>query len=125
MSEKEYLSFEKLIIWEKAVDYCVEVIDLIDTINTDRKHFKLIDQLEGSSSSIASNIAEGKGRWSKKEFKQFLYYYRGSLYESITQLNIICKKGWIDIDQFEKIREKALELNKMLSSMIFKIKESI
>lgn len=69
----EYLSFEKLLVWQKAIDWSVDVINVVDSINCDRKHFRLIEQLESSSSSVAMNIAEGKGRFSKKEFRQYLY----------------------------------------------------
>lgn len=62
----------------------IKVISLVDGIQTDRKHFRLMEQLEASSTSIALNIAEGKGRYSKKEFIQFLYIARGSLYETVT-----------------------------------------
>ena len=63
-------------------------------MNTPRKHYRLIEQLEASSASVALNISEGKGRFSKKEFKHFLYIARGSLYETVTLLQILIKKNW-------------------------------
>ncbi len=73
-------SFEDLEVWKKAVDFSKRVIDLTEQITTDRKHYRLIEQLESSAASIALNIAEGKGRYSKKEFIQYLYIARGSLF---------------------------------------------
>ncbi len=70
---EEYLSFEKLKVWKKAIDWSVSVIDIVERINCDRKHYRLVEQLEASASSVALNIAEGKGRYSQKEFRQYLY----------------------------------------------------
>ena len=75
-------AYEDLAVWNKAVDLAVEVIDAVEKINTDRKHYRLLEQIEASSASISMNIAEGKGRFSNKEFKHFLYIARGSLYET-------------------------------------------
>jgi len=89
---KVKFSFEDLDVWQKAVDFADKVISIVEEIKTDRRHFRLIEQLESCTSSIALNIAEGKGRFSKKEFIQFLYIARGSLYESITVLTILNKR---------------------------------
>jgi four helix bundle protein len=121
----EYLSYEKLLVWQKAIDWAVDVINMSDSINCDRKHFRIIEQLESSSSSVAMNIAEGKGRFSKKEFRQYLYISRGSLYETLTLLYIIKKKNWITETDYYKLRKNGLELNKMLNSLQYTISKSI
>jgi len=48
-------SFEDLKVYQKALDFSVMVIDLIENIDTPRKHYKLIEQLEGSCTSVALN----------------------------------------------------------------------
>ena len=73
--------YENLEVWNKAVDFAVQVINVVENISTDRKHFRLMEQIEACSTSVAANIAEGKGRFSRKEFVQFCYISRGSLYE--------------------------------------------
>lgn len=122
---EEYLSYEKLTIWEKAVEWAVDVIDVVDTIDCNRKHFRLIEQLEASSTSVSMNIAEGKGRWSQKEFRQYLYISRGSLYETLTLLQIMQKKNWITPKMNLELRKKGLELNKMINSLLFSLNKSI
>ena len=115
-------SFEDLKVYKKALDFSVAVIDVIDEVKTPRKHFRLIEQLEASSSSIALNISEGKGRYSRKEFKHFLYIARGSLYETITMLQIFLRKKWLSNKKYEELKAEAEEINKMLSGLINSIK---
>lgn len=118
-------SFEDLEVWQKAVNFAKIVIDLSEEIDTGRKHYRLIEQLEAASTSIALNIAEGKGRYSKKEFVQFLYIARGSLYETVTLLIIFHKKNWIKDIQLEEIKSIGDEIGRMLSSLINSIKKKL
>jgi four helix bundle protein len=117
-------AFEDLEVWRKAVEFAEEVIELAEGVETDRKHFRLIEQLEASSTSIALNIAEGKGRYSKKESVQFLYIARGSLFETITLLIILNKKKWITDRQLDEAKASGEEIGKMLSGMIASIKNA-
>ena len=89
----EDFGFKKLIVWQKALDFADMVIDLTEHLNTSGKHFRLIEQIESSSASVSQNIAEGKGRKSKKEFEHYLYIARGSLYETVTLLNLFYKRN--------------------------------
>ena len=111
-------AFEDLHVYQRALEFAVSVIDAIDVMDTPRKHFRLIEQLEASCTSVALNIAEGKGRYSKKEFKHFLYIARGSLYETVTMLLIFEKKKWLDHQHYQKFYDEAEEINKMLSGLI-------
>lgn len=124
MKRKAKFSFEDLEVWQKAVEFARRVIAIAEEIQTDRKHFRLIEQLEAASTSVALNIAEGKGRYSKKEFIQFLYIARGSLYETITILIIFNKNKWIHDNQLEVMKELGEEIGKMLSSLINSIRKS-
>lgn len=116
-------SFEDLAVWQKAVDFSKVVIELIETLNTAHKHYRLIDQLEAACTSIPMNIAEGKGRYSKKEFIQFLYVARGSLYETVTLLIIFRNVHWITDGQLDELKQYADEIGKMLSALITSIKK--
>ena len=115
-------SFEDLEVYRRTLDFCISVIDMVDQLDTPRKHYRLIEQLESSSTSVALNISEGKGRFSKKEFKQFLYIARGSLYETVAMLQIFKKKHWLDQSQYAKLYSQAEEINRMLSGLIMSIK---
>ena len=76
--------FKGLEVWQEAVKFADEIILLSENLNTARKHCRLIESFESAAVSIALNIAEGKARHSKREFKQSLYNTRGSLYETVT-----------------------------------------
>jgi len=111
-------SFEELQVYQKALDFSVAVISSIDDFETPRRHYRLIDQLEAACTSAPMNIAEGKGRYSKKEFKHFLYIARGSLYETVTLLQIFKKKAWLKEEKFLEIYRDAEEISKMISGLI-------
>ena len=114
--------FEDLQVYRRALDFAVKVILVTDGIDAPRKHYKLIEQIEASSTSVASNISEGKGRYSKKEFRQFLYIARGSLYETVTRLQVFLKLKWLNEVSFKSLYNEAEEINKMLSGLINSIK---
>jgi len=111
-------AYENLEVWNKAVDFAVEVIDTVENISTGRKHYRLLEQIEASSTSIAMNIAEGKGRFSKKEFVQYLYISRGSLYETMTLLEIFRRKKWISDDQYSQLEMYGKEIVSMIKGLI-------
>jgi four helix bundle protein len=118
-------AFEDLQVYQKALSFSVSVIDCVDVMDLPRKHYRLIEQLEASCTSVALNIAEGKGRFSKKEFKHFLYIARGSLYETLTMLQIFLKKEWLDQERYEGLYSDAEEINRMLSGLINSLSKSL
>jgi four helix bundle protein len=116
--KEENFGFKKLKVWEKALEYADQVIDVTEDLNTEKKHFRLIEQIESAAASIAQNISEGKGRYSKKEFVRHLYIARGSLYEVITLLNLFHKRKWISEDQLQALEYNGLEIAKMIKGLI-------
>jgi four helix bundle protein len=80
MREKTF-AFEDLLVWQKSVDFGEMVILSIVEIKAPGKHYRLIGQIESSAVSVSANIAEGKGRYSVKDFVRFLYIARGPLFE--------------------------------------------
>ena len=116
-------AYENLDVWSKAVDFAVRVIGLVDSIDTSRKHFRLFEQIEASSTSISTNIAEGKGRFSKKEFVHYCYIARGSLYETMTFLEIFKRVGWISESDIVPLRKEAISIASMIKGLINSIKK--
>lgn len=118
----EGFGFKELKVWQRAVDFAVDVIDLTENLNTAGKHFRLIEQVEAASASVAANIAEGKGRLHPKEFRQFLYVARGSMYETVTFLNVFQRKNWITQEKLKQLELEAEEIVKMIKGLINSIK---
>lgn len=111
-------AYEKLEVWNRAVDFAVRVIELVEAIDTGRKHYRLLEQIEASSTSVSMNLAEGKGRNSKKEFIQFCYIARGSLYETMTLLEILKRKGWISEVKISSLKSEGIEIASMIKGLI-------
>jgi four helix bundle protein len=116
--DEKIFSFQDLKVWHKAVQLAKEVIRAIDELDAPRKHYRLIEQLESASASVAMNIAEGKGRQTTKEFIQFLYIARGSVFEVITLLIILQEVGWIEMDKVKELQALGEEITKMINSLI-------
>jgi len=126
MEEKDTRSsYKDLVVWQKSMLLANDVIDLVDHLKTDRKHYRLIEQLEAAVTSIPMNIAEGKGRESKKEYIHFLYISRGSLYETLTLLEIFQMRNWIKTEAFQKLENQSAEIAKMFNGLINSIYKSI
>lgn len=104
-------NYKTLKIWQKAVDLAVKVYKSTENFPKEEK-FGLISQIRRSVVSIPSNIAEGSGRNSDKEFKNFLGYSHGSTFELETQLIIANKVGFIEDIQFSTIQKDIIEIQK-------------
>ncbi len=117
-------AFKELKVWHKALEFAQMVIMTTEELNSDKKHFRLIEQIEACAASISMNIAEGKGRYSKKEFIHYLYIARGSIFETVSLLNLFHKLSWIDNSKLEKLEISASEIGKMLNGLINSIKNN-
>jgi four helix bundle protein len=117
MQEKFIFPFEKLEVWKSSVELADYVLKLLEEFPKN-KHLRLIGQMEAAVSSISQNIAEGKGRQYKKEFIQFLYIALGSLFEVMTLTEIFSRRGLINEQEAEKIKQQAQMIDKKLHGLI-------
>jgi len=117
------MSYKDLKVWKKSIEFASQIINLSEKLNTPKNHYKIIEQLEAAATSIPMNIAEGKGRYSRKEFSHFLIIARGSLYETMTLLEIFLMRKWIDQEDFNSLEEHATEIARMLNSLKNSIKD--
>jgi four helix bundle protein len=116
-------SFRDLIAWQKAMALVTEVYRVTETF-PDRERFGLTNQVRRAAVSVASNIAEGKGRFSKKEFVHFLSTARGSLCEVQTQLEIGRNLGYVSQPAFEQLDETAREVGRVLNGLMKTVRVS-
>jgi len=105
-------NLKELKIWIKAIDLAVEVYRVTSSFPPEEK-FGLTSQSRRAAVSIFSNIAEGAGRSSSKEFKYFLGIANGSSFELQTQLFISNKLGLINSEDLENLLLLIDELQKM------------
>ena len=102
----------ELKIWNKAIDLAVYIYSATSTFPPDER-FGLTSQLRRAAVSVPSNIAEGAGRNSKKEFCNFLGIANGSCYEIQTQLIISNKLSLLKDDILDNLLTQLNELQKM------------
>ena len=86
--------FKDLVVWQKAMKLVREVYSLTKSFPMDER-YALTDQVRRAVVSIPSNIAEGSGRSSNADYGHFLAIARGSLYETMTQLQVAVDLGYI------------------------------
>jgi four helix bundle protein len=108
---------EDLKIWNKAMEIAEEVYILTANFPNEEK-FGLISQLRRSAVSIPSNIAEGAGRNTNGEFKNFLGIANGSSYELFTQLLLSIKLSFCSETIVNPILSKVVEQQKMSYALI-------
>ena len=112
--------FEDLLFWQKAR----ELTKLIYSFTKNGKFVKdfgLKDQIQRSSVSVMSNIAEGFGRGGNKEFRQFLFVARGSLAEVQSQLYVSKDLNYITDEQFVKAYDMAEEVSRLMNAFSMKM----
>jgi four helix bundle protein len=113
-------NFKKLIIWEKSMDLCDLVFKYVIELPKNER-YNLIDQMNRSSCSIPSNIAEGSGKRSNLQFAEYLSIAISSAYELETQL-LICERRKYGISELLK---QLLELVTEVQKMIYSYREKI
>lgn len=108
-------AYRRLVVWQKAMQLVSLVYAEVARFPADEK-FALADQLKRAIVSVPSNIAEGNGRVTNKDYAHFLSMARGSLYEAMTQLEIARNLGYVSINPEIEVLE--VELRRMLTALI-------
>ena len=108
--------FEELKIWQKAMEVAVACYKITTHFPSEEK-YTLASQIKRSAISIPSNIAEGAGRNTTGEFKQFLGISNGSSYELLTQLYLSEKLELTSKQTIDPVIAELLEVCKMNYSL--------
>lgn len=114
------MSYRELIVWQKSKRLAVNIYKFTDYLPSKAK-FSLAEQMNRAAISIPSNIAEGNGRNSTKDYIHFLYVAKGSLFELLTQIEI-CLEVYPELKelinplfyQCEEVRRMLIKLIKQL-----------
>ncbi|WP_289159432.1 four helix bundle protein [uncultured Muribaculum sp.] len=109
--------YKQLKVWQKAMNLTMEIYRLVKFLPREET-YALSDQLRRAVVSIPSNIAEGHGRGTDKEFIKFLWIARGSLLEVETQLIICNRLTLIKVEESKFAQSLIVEVGKMLNALI-------
>ena len=108
--------FEKLIVWQKAVDLASDVHDLTKTFPKD-EIFILSSQIKRAADSVSLNVAEGSTGQSNAEFNRFIGYSLKSTIEVVGCLFLAKKRNLIEETEFTKLYKQCEEILAMLSAL--------
>lgn len=117
-------TFRDLLIWQKAMTLVTNCYGISTNFPKDEQ-FGLTSQIRRCSISIPSNISEGFGRGTNKDYYRFLTISLGSLFEFQTQIEIAFNLNYISLEDFNKLYEDSRELERMLTSFMNKIKDTL
>ena len=115
-------NYKELIVWQKSMSL-VESVYMATSSFPEEEKFGLTNQIRRSAVSIPSNIAEGAGRNSNKEFRHFLGIANGSLNELTTQLELANRLRFVPKDKNEAALNLGDEIQKMLYSLMNKLSQ--
>jgi four helix bundle protein len=112
-----YQEFRELRVWQEAKHLAVQIYK-VTASGKFSMDYGLRDQVQRAAVSVASNIAEGYERNSKKDFLRYLLISKGSLSELRTQLEIAMEIGYIDRNTFAKIEDLCKKITAMLINLM-------
>ena len=106
-----------LIAWRKSMDLTVLIYEATAGFP---KHelYGLTSQIRRAAASIPANIAEGQGRRSKSEFRQFLGNARGSVLELDTHLELALRLNYLTTSQYQRINELVVEVGRIINGLM-------
>ena len=112
--------YRELKVWQKSMDLVIETYQIVRKLPREEL-YALSNQMRRSAVSVPSNIAEGAGRKSTREYIHFLKIARGSLSELETQLLICCRLNYIRSEDIQNIMLLSAEIGKMINAILFKL----
>jgi len=113
--------FENLQVYQKSVDFADRTAGLTESFP--RGYYFLVDQLNRAALSIATNLAEGNGRFTKADRRNFFIIARGSAQECIPLLEVARRRGFVTDAQHAQLIRDLEEIAKMLSGLINGLKK--
>jgi len=108
--------FERLDVYNKAVDFADSVA--VPTERFPRGYWFLVDQLNRAATSIATNLAEGNGRFTKADRKHFFAIARGSAQECVPLLELARRRGFVADERHSELKANLEEIARMISGLI-------
>ena len=108
--------YEGLIVWQRGMEFVAECYRISNAFPRSEQ-FGLTTQLRRAAVSVPANIAEGNGRWYRKEYLHHLSIARGSLKEAETLLRVAAMLAYVSADSVTEALRLADECSRMLSTI--------
>jgi four helix bundle protein len=106
-------NYRELKIWQRSMDYVVKIYEVSANFPKEEK-YGLTAQLRSCAVSVPSNISEGAGRGTNKQFKRFLEISMGSINEAQTQIELAFRVNYLTKEIYESLIDEALQIYKMI-----------
>jgi four helix bundle protein len=116
MSNAAMFNFEKLDVWQKAID-CADLVYKHTRNFPADERFGLTNQMRRAAVSISSNIAEETSRMSQTDFARFIEIATGSVFEVVSQAFVGQRQGFLNEERFRELYSAADEIGRMLSGL--------
>ena len=110
--------YEKLDVWKTAVDFGIKAMQLAAEKSDDRELKTILQGVQTSAMQVSTAIAKGKGYPSKHDFAKHLYQSRGSVYETMTLIEILKQKQAISDDQYTGFEKAGNKVAAMLGGLL-------
>jgi four helix bundle protein len=117
---KTYFDHEKLDVYREAIAFCAWAGELLNEIAAKAA---AKDQLDRASTSIPLNIAEGNGKFSRKDRARFLEIARGSALECAACLDVLVARKLATLERIEHAKENLARIVQMLMGMLRRFSE--
>ena len=121
MKKKRINTYKDLIVWQKSMDLVIKIYKLIDLFPKS-EIYGLSSQIKRSAVSVPSNIAEGRRRGTKNEYRQFLTIAYASGAELETQIEIAKRLSFGKDEDYLRVDSLLLEIMKMLNKILLALR---
>lgn len=112
-----FFAFEDLDVYGMAVDFAAVIYERSAAF-PDAERFGLTSQIRRASTSVALNVAEGRGRGTDPDFTRFLWQARGSVFEGVSAVHLARRLTFLDADDGLDVREQPHVLSSKLTALI-------
>ena len=108
-------NYKNLHIWQDGINLAKTIYQVTSNFPANEK-FGIVSQMTRAAVSVSSNIDEGAGRGSNKEFANFLGIAVGSLFELHTQITICEQIGYIDAETLQELEKQIILLQQQITA---------
>ncbi|MEI9475770.1 MAG: four helix bundle protein [Deltaproteobacteria bacterium] len=109
--------YENLEAWKQATDLAIRIYEVTEAFPK-KEIFGITSQLRRAAISISSNIAEGSGRKSKRDFKQFIHMASGSLNEVESLLFVSLRLNLLTKESYAELKERIDKVGRLIGGLL-------